>query len=227
MSVASFVPFSPFFHPKTTKSVEYLGLNSPNFKANPKLATLKDDDERLPIHWATSYNHPQIVELLISRRDFDPDVQDASGWTPLMIASSLREEDGLVDMLLSKDADVNMKNYSGQVSALSLSLIPISVVNRRFHIQKRLLLFPPCQHFLIPIQTALHFTASKNNVDTARNLVARGASARVKDKRGQLPLHRAAAIGSVPMVNLLLEKNSPLNATDVSGLTALHHGKFD
>ena len=28
------------------------------------------------------------------------------------------------------------------------------------------------------------------------------------------------------MVNLMLENKSPLNATDVSGLTALHHGKF-
>ena len=28
------------------------------------------------------------------------------------------------------------------------------------------------------------------------------------------------------MVNLLLEHKSPLNATDVSGLTALHHGNF-
>ena len=28
------------------------------------------------------------------------------------------------------------------------------------------------------------------------------------------------------MVNLLLASKSPLNATDISGLTALHHGKF-
>lgn len=73
-------------------------------------------------------------------------------------------------------------------------------------------------------QTALHFTASKNNLETARKLISHKASARVKDKRGQLPLHRAAAIGSVPMASLLLENKSPLNATDVSGLTALHHG---
>ena len=72
----------------------------------------------------------------------------------------------------------------------------------------------------------MHFTASKNNLDTAQKLLSHGASARVKDKRGQLPLHRAAAIGSTPMVNLLLQKNSPLNATDVSGLTALHHGRL-
>ncbi len=88
-------------------------------QGNPKLATLKDDDERLPIHWAVSYNHRPIVEIFISRRDFDPDVQDASGWTPLMIASSLREEDGLVDMLLRKDADVNIKNNLGQVRIFS------------------------------------------------------------------------------------------------------------
>ena len=45
------------------------------FQANPKLATQKDDDDRLPIHWAVSYNHLPIVELLVSRKDFDPDVQ--------------------------------------------------------------------------------------------------------------------------------------------------------
>ena len=72
-------------------------------------------------------------------------------------------------------------------------------------------------------QTALHFTASKNNLDTARKLVEHGATARVKDKRGQLPLHRAAAIGSVPMVKLMLNNKSPVNATDIDGSTALHH----
>ncbi|KAM0794613.1 gankyrin [Usnea florida] len=147
--------------------------------ANPQLATKRDDDERLPIHWAVSYNHMPVVELLVSRKDFDPDVQDASGWTPLMIAASLREGDDLVDLLLSKEAEVNVKT--------------------------------------------LHFTASKNNIETARKLLSRGATARVKDKQGQLPLHRAAAIGSIPMVNLMLENKSPLNATDISGLTALHH----
>jgi 26S proteasome non-ATPase regulatory subunit 10 len=56
-------------------------------------------------------------------------------------------------------------------------------------------------------------------------LLANGASARVKDRRGQLPLHRAAAIGSVPMINVLLGAKSPLNATDIAGYTALHHGR--
>jgi ankyrin repeat protein len=45
----------------------------------------------------------------------------------------------------------------------------------------------------------------------------------VRDKRGQYPLHRAAAVGSVPMLNLLIKHRSPINATDSAGQTALHH----
>ena len=44
-------------------------------QANPKLANQKDDDERCPIHWATSYGHLDIAKLLASRKDFDPDIQ--------------------------------------------------------------------------------------------------------------------------------------------------------
>ena len=79
-------------------------------QAKSRLATQKDEDERLPIHWAISYNHLPIAQLLVSRADFDPDVQDGSGWTPLMIASSLKEGDELVDLLLKKEADVNCKS---------------------------------------------------------------------------------------------------------------------
>jgi 26S proteasome non-ATPase regulatory subunit 10 len=72
-------------------------------------------------------------------------------------------------------------------------------------------------------QTALHFAASKSNLDVARTLMAHKASARVKDQRGQLPLHRAAAVGHVPIVKSLLEHGSPVNAADLDGSTALHH----
>jgi ankyrin repeat protein len=44
-------------------------------QANPKLADQKDDDERLPIHWATSYGHLEIAKMLAAQKNFDPDVQ--------------------------------------------------------------------------------------------------------------------------------------------------------
>ncbi|EIT74719.1 proteasome regulatory particle subunit [Aspergillus flavus] len=156
--------------------------------ANPKLANVKDDDERLPIHWAVAYNRLPIVELLVATKHFDPDVEDGSGWTPLMIAASLKNAEGdpIIDLLLKKGADVNAKSNSGQ--------------------------------------NALHFATSKANLSTVRTLIANKCSARVKDKRGQLALHRAAAIGSSPIIKVLLQDGkSPVNATDMDGLTALHH----
>ena len=44
-------------------------------QVNPRLATKRDEDDRLPIHWATSSDNYQIVEMLISTKDFDTDVQ--------------------------------------------------------------------------------------------------------------------------------------------------------
>ncbi|GES58979.1 proteasome regulatory particle subunit [Aspergillus terreus] len=156
--------------------------------ANPKLANVKDDDDRLAIHWAAAFNRLPIVELLVSTKNFDPDVEDGSGWTPLMIAASLKNAEGdpIIELLLRKGADVSVKSSSGQ--------------------------------------NALHFATSKGNLSTVRTLIANKCSARVKDRRGQLPLHRAAAIGSSPIIKVLLEEGkSPVNATDMDGLTALHH----
>lgn len=46
-----------------------------NLQANSKLATLKDDDERLPLHWAVAQGHLEVVSVLAQRKDFDPDSQ--------------------------------------------------------------------------------------------------------------------------------------------------------
>ena len=74
-------------------------------------------------------------------------------------------------------------------------------------------------------QTALHFATSKLNLPAAKSLLTSSppASTRVKDIRGQYPIHRAAAIGSVPLVQLLIANKSPIDATDIAGQTPLHH----
>jgi len=42
--------------------------------------------------------------------DADRGPQDDSGWTPLMIAVSVKDAEAIVDLLLSKGADVNEKS---------------------------------------------------------------------------------------------------------------------
>jgi 26S proteasome non-ATPase regulatory subunit 10 len=121
-----------------------------------------------------------------------------------MIAVSLKDGEELVDLFLRKEADVNAKSTLFQY-----------------------LIFPNVAQYFTDFsgQTALHFTASKNNLDVARRLLDAKppASTRVKDKRGQYAIHRAAAVGSAPMVELLLKNKSPINASDVAGQTPLHH----
>lgn len=74
-------------------------------------------------------------------------------------------------------------------------------------------------------QTSLHLASSKKNLSVVRTLLSNTppASARIKDKRGQHAIHRAAAVGSVPIVEALVKARSPINAADVAGQTPLHH----
>lgn len=121
--------------------------------ADKKLALRRDADDRLPLHWAASYNSLPILDLLTeaSGRSLDIDAQDGAGWTALMMATSLKDGEEVVDYLLEqKGADPGVKTNGGQ--------------------------------------TALHFASSKGNLDVARKLLAKGGTARVKDRRGQLPL---------------------------------------
>lgn len=126
-----------------------------------------------------------------------------------MISASVPNSEPVLNLLLSRGADVNIKSRS----------------HSKPHILKLI------SHLTIIIcidnngQTALHFVASKKNLDVARLLIDSKppASTRVRDRRGQYPIHRAAAVGSVPMVMLLLKNRSPLNAADNEGYTPLHH----
>lgn len=69
-----------------------------------------------------SYGHLDVALLLAQRKDFDPDVQDGSGWSPLMIAVSLKDGEELVDLLLRKGADVNQTSKSHNLSYIDAEL---------------------------------------------------------------------------------------------------------
>lgn len=184
------------------------------------------------------------------------------GWTPLMIAASVKDSEKLVDFLLSKGADPNEKSkdpapvpmkamylnhhHKSTVTDTSLQTTQARQAKRKPGPLLSSASLPPSPFPNPPLspapnippilttrahaphtppQTVVHFVASKNNLDIARRLFANQppASARVRDRRGQYALHRAAAVGSAPMVGLLLQNKSPLNATDSDGQTALHH----
>lgn len=90
-----------------------------------------------------------------------------------MIAASVKDSERLVEFLLSKGADPNEKSeFPRGPCPLSAQDLP------------RLILLSPDNTG----QTVVHFVASKNNIDIARRLFENQppASARVRDKRGQV-----------------------------------------
>ncbi|KAI1265263.1 ankyrin repeat-containing domain protein [Xylariaceae sp. FL1019] len=96
-----------------------LSLFESLLNTDPKSAQRKDRDGRFPLHWAASSNQHAIVVLLSEQKAFDPDAQDDSGWSALMIAASIKDGDAVVDTLLQRGADVNQKNHNGQRYTLS------------------------------------------------------------------------------------------------------------
>ncbi|KAJ7220291.1 ankyrin repeat-containing domain protein, partial [Mycena pura] len=72
-----------------------------------------------------------------------------------------------------------------------------------------------------------HYAASKSRIDIGKLLISRGADINAKDNANQVPLHRAATIGSAAFIRLLLESAVPpaktrLNNADRIGNTPLH-----
>lgn len=73
-------------------------------------------------------------------------------------------------------------------------------------------------------QTPLFVAVSKKQTAVVIKLLELGASPRVKDSaQGGTALQRASANGSVDIVDILLKKGAPVNASNKEGWTALHY----
>jgi 26S proteasome non-ATPase regulatory subunit 10 len=80
----------------------------------------KDDDDRIPLHWAVSGKHEDIVKFLLdgdkSEDKKTASAKDDSDWTPLIIAVNVGSDE-VVDVLLKIGVDPNVANEAG-VTAL-------------------------------------------------------------------------------------------------------------
>ncbi|KAI9839918.1 MAG: hypothetical protein M1819_000110 [Sarea resinae] len=184
--------------------------------ANTHLATRRDGDDRLAIHWAVSYNQREIVELLMQNKYFDPDVQDGSGWTPLMIASSLKDGDELVDLLLRKDADVNAKNFNGQ------SALHFCASKNNLDIARKLIAYKASARVKDRLgQLALHRAAAIGSVPMVGLLIDNRSPLNAADISGLTPLHHAISEGHGDTALLLLKAGAETDKRDVDGNLAI------
>ncbi|THX84571.1 putative proteasome regulatory particle subunit [Aureobasidium pullulans] len=184
--------------------------------ANPKLAKLRDDDDRLPIHWAASYNRLPIVEILSERKDFDPDVQDGAGWTPLMIASSLKEADPLIDLLLSKSADPTLVTSTG-ATALHFAVSKSNLDTAKKLIANKASARVKDKRGQLP----LHRAAAVGSVPMVKLLLENRSPVNGSDGDGCTALHHAVAEGHGDTAVVLLKAGAETDKRDNSGALAL------
>lgn len=185
--------------------------------------------ESFPLHDAARDNKNLLVKDLATKDPKSILTKDGDGRTPLFWAASSGNTEGLSILLkaikdndsVSRKFDIDDEDNSGW----TLLDIASSIGNLEM-IDLLEPWNPDANAKTKTDQTALHFASSKGHADVVRKLLAEPfkASARNKDRLNIVPLHRAAAIGSMPIVKLLIEAKSPLNLSDsTGGWTPLHH----
>ncbi|CAR26663.1 hypothetical protein ZYGR_0H04830 [Zygosaccharomyces rouxii] len=176
----------------------------------------------LPLHEACMTNNLRKAQEAVSVSPQEPYKRDADGRVPLHWAVSFQYGE-IVSFLLSmmQDMDINeLKDESGWTPFhIACAVGNLDIVKQLYALHTKPDLNMPTNQGI----TALHLAVSKKHARICEFLLNNGASVRVKDKRSQLPLHRAAAIGSMGMVDMLCRAGSPLNRNDGEGWTPLFH----
>lgn len=184
--------------------------------ADPKLISRRDDDDRLPLHWASSYNHVAIVELLSERKSFDVDAQDGAGWTALMIASSIKDSDALLDLLLAKQADVAVKTNAGQ-TALHFTASKANLDAARKLLAHKASARVKDKRGQLP----LHRAAAVGNVPIVKLMLENNSPVNATDVDGCTALHHAIAEGHGDTAVVLLKAGAEPDRKDIDGRLAI------
>ena len=184
--------------------------------ADPRLVSRRDDDDRLPLHWAASYNRTNIVELLSEQRGFDVDAQDGAGWTALMMAASLKDGDGLVDLLLADGADVNEKTNNGQ-TALHFAASKSNLDTARKLISHKASARVKDKRGQLP----LHRAAAVGSVPIIKLLSENKSPINATDIDGSTALHHAIAEGHGVAAQVLLKAGADNDKKDGNGALAI------
>ena len=154
-------------------------------------------------------NEPEIPELK------HPNGRDRSGNTPLM-AAAMSGNTSLVEALLERGADANLKNDHG-VTALMMS-------SGSGNVRISSLLLDNGADPDIKGRgemTALMFAADYGQVSAVNLLIDRGAKTGTRDARGRTALMHASGNGHLTIVRLLLRGGAETGPIDSLGQTAL------
>ncbi|KAI1007225.1 hypothetical protein K3495_g1006 [Podosphaera aphanis] len=179
------------------------------------------EQDKFAIHEAAQNGRLSVVEALLKASPKLADQRDDDGRLPIHWAVSFSHIDIVKLLASTRTFDPDVKDSSGWTPLM----IAVSLTNGDELLDLLLHKGSDVNVQNYAGQRAIHFVASKKNIHFARRLLEHNppASLRCSDVRKQYPIHRAAAVGSVPMLELFIKHKSPVNVADIAGQTPLHH----
>ncbi|XP_076264823.1 transient receptor potential cation channel A1 isoform X2 [Rhynchophorus ferrugineus] len=190
-----------------------------------KMACLASCDvqKMTPLHCAAMFDHPEIVEYLISEgADCNP--MDKEKRSPLLLAAS-RGGWKTVHTLIRLGADINIKDINKR------NVLHLVVMNggrlEQFAAEAK------SEDSLLQLLnekdmtgcSPLHYASREGHIRSLENLIKLGACINLKNNNNESPLHFAARYGRYNTVKQLLDSekgNFIINESDGEGMTPLH-----
>lgn len=164
-----------------------------------------DDMENLLFKAVTYNDYPEVLKTLLDAGVYI-DAVDEKGRTPLIIASKLRENFRMVEILLEHGATVNTWDEE------KVTPLMYAAANNNAKIVKLLLKYGA--HLDIEgakVNTLSYAVKNDGRINTVKQLLDRGADVNIKDNDGYIPLKYAIDNKNLEMIELLIEYGADVN----------------
>ncbi|XP_023702416.1 transient receptor potential cation channel subfamily A member 1 isoform X3 [Cryptotermes secundus] len=185
-----------------------------------------DVQKMTPLHCAAMFDHPEIVQYLVSEgADINP--LDKERRSPLLLASS-RAGWRTVQILIQLGANIHLKDVN---SRNVLHLVVMNggrleeFANEVIKAQSKVSLLQLLNEKDKTGCSPLHYASREGHIRSLENLIRLGACINLKNNNNESPLHFAARYGRYNTVRQLLDSEKGsfiINESDGEGLTPLH-----
>jgi uncharacterized protein len=152
---------------------------------------------------------------------FERDDSELSGRTVLMIAS-LRGYENLVEALIKRGADVNLKHYSGDTALMMAAGSPNAKIVRMLleaGADPKIKVVSPHAGEITPLIRAIILVDDQHRIEIVEALLAAGAEINPSGIFMMSPLMHAGS--DLEIVKLLISKGADVNQKNFRGATAL------
>ncbi|KAJ8954916.1 hypothetical protein NQ318_016856 [Aromia moschata] len=188
-----------------------------------------DVQKMTPLHCAAMFDHPEIVEYLVSQ-GADINTVDKEKRSPLLLAA-LRGGWKTVHTLIRLGADINIKDVNRR------NVLHLVVMNggrlEQFAAEVSEVNISKSKESLLQLLNEkditgccpLHYASREGHIKSLENLIRLGACINLKNNNNESPLHFAARYGRYNTVRQLLDSEKGtfiINESDGDGLTPLH-----